>query len=118
MNRRLSGSNGRLPPSMKSWKANEPLHGSNSHWTWRRKSLLLWIFGVVVAIGSVLFILNFSSMHLKKEAVCEERAQALLQRYNVSRKQLHALASLISGSDQVTCSSALILWLLRTITLA
>ncbi|XP_057440900.1 histidine kinase 2 [Lotus japonicus] len=101
VNRRLSGSNGRLPPSMKSWKANEPLHGSNSHWTWRRKSLLLWIFGVVVAIGSVLFILNFSSMHLKKEAVREERAQALLQRYNVSRKQLHALASLISGSDQI-----------------
>ena len=30
-----------------------------------------------------------------------KRERALLQRYNVSRKQIHALASLFSGSDQV-----------------
>lgn len=106
VNRRLSGPHGRLAPSMKSWKVNEPLHGSNSHShrTCRRKPLLLWVFGVVVvALGSVWFALSFNSKHLTKEAACEESEQALLQRYNVSRKQLNALASLFSGSDQVTC---------------
>ncbi|KAJ1415561.1 Signal transduction response regulator, receiver domain [Sesbania bispinosa] len=100
VNRRLCGSNGRLPPSLKSWKANEPLHGSNSPRTCRRKPLLLWIFGVF-AIGSVWFILSLNSTKLMKEAACEESARALLQRYNVSRKQLHALVSLFSGSDQI-----------------
>ncbi|XP_061361128.1 histidine kinase 2 [Gastrolobium bilobum] len=102
VNRRLSGSNGRLPPSMKSWKANEPLHESNSSKTCRRKPLLLWVFGFV-AIGSVWFILSFNS----NEAACEDRERILLQRYNVSRKQLHALASLFSGSDQILSSNCI-----------
>ncbi|KAK7299851.1 hypothetical protein RJT34_10679 [Clitoria ternatea] len=104
VNRRLSSSNGRLPSNMKPWKVNnEPLHGPNSPRTCRRKSLLLWIFGFV-AIGSVWFILSFTSEYLmikEKEAVCEESARILLQRYNVSRKQIHALASLFPGSDQI-----------------
>lgn len=106
MNRRLSGSNGRLQPSMKSWKANEPLHGSNSVRTCRRKPFLLWICGFV-AIGSVWFLLSFNSkclMSKEKEEACEERTRILLHRYNVSRKQLPALASLFSGSDQVICT--------------
>ncbi|XP_027329982.1 histidine kinase 2 isoform X2 [Abrus precatorius] len=103
VNRRLSGSNGRLPSNMKCWKVNEPLHGSNSPRTCRRKPLLLWIFGFV-AIGTAWFILSYNSRYLmskEKEAICEERARILLQRYNVSRKQIHALASLLSGSDQI-----------------
>ncbi|KAE9584072.1 hypothetical protein Lalb_Chr00c63g0413831 [Lupinus albus] len=35
---------------------------------------------------------------------CEERARILLDHYNVSKKQLHVLASLFSGSDQVISS--------------
>ena len=103
MNRRLPASNGRLLSNMKSWKLNEPLNGSNSPRTCRRKPLLLWFFGFV-AIGSVWFILSFNSKYLmskENEAICEERERILLQRYNVSRKQIHALASLLSGSDQV-----------------
>ncbi|KAL1307221.1 histidine kinase 2 isoform X2 [Arachis hypogaea] len=105
VNKRISGSNGRLQPSMKSWKVNEPLNGSNSphRTTWRRKPLLLLIvFGVIIA--SFGFFLSFKNseylMSKEKEAACEESSRILLQRYNISRKQLHALASLLSGSDQ------------------
>ncbi|KAG5081799.1 hypothetical protein JHK86_005864 [Glycine max] len=103
VNRRLPASNGRLLSNMKSWKLNEPLHGSNCPRACRRKPLLLWFFGFV-AIGSVWFILSFNSKYLmskENEAICEERERILLQRYNVSRKQIHALASLLSGSDQI-----------------
>eukprot|EP00256_Glycine_max_P058314 XP_014626422.1 histidine kinase 2 isoform X2 [Glycine max] len=111
VNRRLPASNGRLLSNMKSWKLNEPLHGSNCPRACRRKPLLLWFFGFV-AIGTVWFILSFNSKYLmskENEAICEERERILLQRYNVSRKQIHALASLLSGSDQNTVQS----WELR-----
>ena len=75
MNRRLPASNGRLLSNMKSWKLNEPLNGSNSPRTCRRKPLLLWFFGFV-AIGSVWLILSFNSKYLvskENEAICEER---------------------------------------------
>ncbi|KAL2316575.1 hypothetical protein Fmac_030451 [Flemingia macrophylla] len=103
VNRRLSASNGRLPSNMKSWKVNETLHGFNSPRTCRRKSLLLWFFGFV-AIVSVWFILSFSTKYLaskENEVICEERARVLLQRYNVSSKEIHALVSLFYGSDQI-----------------
>ncbi|KAK7258364.1 hypothetical protein RIF29_23937 [Crotalaria pallida] len=114
VNRRLSGLNGssRLQPSMKSCKGNEPLHGSNSEFNSnsartcrRRKPMLLLIFGLVT-IGGVWFLLSFYSNCLmsnkEREAACEERARILLHHYNVSKKQLHALASLFSGSDQIS----------------
>jgi len=106
VNGRVSGSNGRCSsPKIKSWKGNESLHVSNSSTTCRRKLFLLlfWVFGAVVAIGSVRFMFStFNFKHFIKEAACEKSTQTLLQRYNVSRKQLHVLASLFSGSDQVT----------------
>ncbi|OIW16430.1 hypothetical protein TanjilG_19146 [Lupinus angustifolius] len=89
---------------MKSLKANEPLHGSNSGRTCRRKPLLLLIFGLA-AIGGVWFLLSFNSkclMGKENEAGCEERDRILLDHYNVSKKQLHALASLFSGSDKIS----------------
>lgn len=100
MNGRVSGSNGRLSQKIKSRKGNESsLHESNSTWTCLWKQFLFWVF---VAIGSVWFIFSsFNYKPLTNEAACEKSTQNLLQRYNVSRKQLHALASLFSGSDQV-----------------
>lgn len=93
VNRRLSGSNGRLAPNIK------PKHVSNSPRTcWSMKPLLLWVFGVVVLV-SVWFIFG---NHLTQETACEKSSLTLLQRYNVTRKQLHALASLFTESDQVT----------------
>lgn len=104
MNGRVSASNGRLSQKIKSRKGNESsFHVSNSTWTCLWKPFLFWVFGVFVAIGSVWFIFNsFNYKPLTNEAACEKSTQTLLQRYNVSRKQLHALASLFSGSDQVT----------------
>lgn len=107
VNGRVSGSNGRLSQKLKSsWKGNESMHVSNSSRTCRKKLFLFWVFCVVVALWSVWFIIfSFnSSKHLIKETACEKSEQTLLQRYNVSRKQFHALASLFSGSDQVTCT--------------
>lgn len=105
VNGRVSGSNGRCSsPKIKSWKGNESLHVSNSSSTCRRKLFLFlfWVFGAVVAIGSVWFMFStFNFKHLIKERACEKSTQTLLQRYNVSRKQLHVLASLFSGSDQI-----------------
>nr|XP_027187942.1 histidine kinase 2 isoform X3 [Cicer arietinum] len=103
VNGRVSGSNGRLSQKLKSsWKGNESMHVSNSSRTCRKKLFLFWVFCVVVALWSVWFIIfSFnSSKHLIKETACEKSEQTLLQRYNVSRKQFHALASLFSGSDQ------------------
>ncbi|KAI4305667.1 hypothetical protein L6164_029019 [Bauhinia variegata] len=103
VNGKLSGLNGRLPLSLKSWKANEPLHGSKSLRKCRRKSLFWWAFGFI-AIISVCFFFSFNNESLaRKEKVwdaCEERGRSLLQRQNVSRKRFHALASLLYGSDQ------------------
>jgi hypothetical protein len=111
VNGRVSGSNGRLSSSkIKSWKGNESWHVSNSSTTCRWKLFLFWVFGVVVSIGSVWFIFSsFNIKNLSKESACEKSTQTLLQRYNVSRKQLHALASLFSGSDQVTFTFFMIL---------
>ncbi|KAE9614677.1 putative histidine kinase response regulator and transcription factor RR-A-type family [Lupinus albus] len=103
LNRRFYASNGRLQQqSMKSLKANEPLRGSNSARTCRRKPLLLLMFGLA-AIGGVLLSFNSKCLMGKEnEAGCEERARILLDHYNVSKKQLHVLASLFSGSDQIS----------------
>ncbi|CAL0315939.1 unnamed protein product [Lupinus luteus] len=111
LSRRLSSSNGKLQQSMKFLKGNEPLHRSNSDRTCKRKPLLLLIFGLV-AIGSVWLLLSFNTkclMSKENGAACGERARTLLHRYNVSKKQLHALASLFSGSEQNIVQS----WKLR-----
>ncbi|KAF7827371.1 histidine kinase 2 isoform X1 [Senna tora] len=107
VNRRPSGLNGRMSPSSKSGKTNEALYESNSLRKCKRKCLLLWVFlGVVVPVGSAWFFMSFhtESLFMRKEnkwGGCEERARILLQRYNVSKKQLQALVSVFSvSSDQ------------------
>ena len=109
VNRKLSGLNGRLPPTLKSWKTNEALCGSNSVRKFRRKSFFVWIFGLV-AMGSMFYFLSFNRESLMKSGKkswdgCEERTRIFLQHYNFSKKRLHALDSLLSGSDQVLCFS-------------
>lgn len=119
VNRKLSVSNGRMPPNSKSGKLYEALHESNSSLRRckRKKLFLLWIFLGVLAVGSVWFFIGFQNESLtmmrkqKRWSHCEERARILLQRYNVSKKQLHALVSLFSVSDQVLCLCILISFL-------
>ncbi|XP_054818633.1 histidine kinase 2-like isoform X2 [Prosopis cineraria] len=109
VNRKLSGLNGRMPPSSKSGKSNEALHESNSSLRKckKKKPFFVWVFLGVVAVGIVWFF--FVSSHsdswmLRKDkrlGDCEERARILLQRHNISKKQLRAFVSLFSASDQM-----------------
>ena len=106
LNCKLSGLYGRLSTCSKLKKATEPFHGPNSVRKWRRK-LLFFCLLVFVALGSIGFFLSSNDVTLwgKDNAPnsCEEKAQILLQHFNVSKNQLHALTSLFSESDQVLC---------------
>ncbi|KAF2292395.1 hypothetical protein GH714_021780 [Hevea brasiliensis] len=113
MNSKLSGSNGTLSASFKLKKQNDPLHGPNSVRKWRRKILCLWLL-CVLTIASIWFLLSFENGELRRKDKsldsCEDKAQVLLQHFNVSESQLHALVSLFSESDQITsleCSKEL-----------
>ncbi|KAG8642160.1 hypothetical protein MANES_12G061600v8 [Manihot esculenta] len=104
MNSKPSGLNG----TFKRKKQNDPLHGPNSAKKWRRKILFLlflW-FSCVLIMASIWFLLSFENRALWKKDknldTCEEKAQVLLQHFNVSKSQLHALVSLFSESDQIT----------------
>ncbi|GLT94179.1 hypothetical protein SLE2022_119340 [Rubroshorea leprosula] len=104
MNCKLSGSNYKLPASLKLKKAKETMHGVNYVGNWRNL-IILWLLGGVVA-GSVWFFSSFDKGALgRKEQIpdsCGEKARILLQNFNVSLNQLHALASFFSESDQMT----------------
>lgn len=107
INCKLCGSNGTSQDSFKPRKSKEVLHETYSARKWRRKFLLLWFFGVAVAIGSIWFLLSFDSGALGRKGQspdsCEEGGQVLLRHFNVSKNQLHALGSLFLDSDQVLC---------------
>lgn len=105
MNRKLSSQS-----SSKLGKANnEALHESNSLKKCKRKKPLFFFCVFLAAVGTVCFFMSFHSESLlmrkdnKRWDDYEERARILLQRYNVSKKQLHALISFFSVSDQVIC---------------
>uniref|UniRef100_A0A2P2LHG9 Histidine kinase 1 2 3 plant n=1 Tax=Rhizophora mucronata TaxID=61149 RepID=A0A2P2LHG9_RHIMU len=101
---KLSGLNGRLPGSTKPRKQQESLHVPDSVRKWRVKALLFWLLGAL-AIGSFGFLLSFGNGPLRTKQkgpeFCEEKVQALLQHFNISKNQLHALASLFSESNQI-----------------
>ncbi|XP_028803124.1 histidine kinase 2 [Neltuma alba] len=108
VNRKLPGLNGRMPPSSKSAKSNEALHESNSSLRKCKKKKPFFVWGLLglVAVGIVWFFISFhsDSFMLRKEqrlGDCEERARILLQRHNISKKQLHAFVSFFSVSDQI-----------------
>ena len=72
-----------------------------------KKASVFLSFIVFVALGSIGLLLSFNHGTLwgkeKAPNSCEEKAQILLQRFNLSKNQLHALTSLLSESDQVLC---------------
>ncbi|XP_050204888.1 histidine kinase 2 [Mercurialis annua] len=101
---KLSGSNnGALPANFRVKKQKETLHGHNSGWKWRRKLLFLWLLCVFTTV-SIWCFLSFENgvSERKVSSSCEEKAQVLLQHFNVSKSQLQALVSLFSESDQIT----------------
>ncbi|XP_065873395.1 histidine kinase 2 [Euphorbia lathyris] len=106
MNSKLSGSNGTSSASFKLKKQKDPLHGPNSVRKWRRKLLFLGLLGVLT-MASILFLFSFQDGgalggKAKTSDSCEEKARVLLQHFNVSKTQLHALVSTFYESDQIT----------------
>lgn len=107
LNCKLSGVNGRVPANFKVKKAKESLLGPNCVRKWTRKLLFFWLFGFV-AIGSNWFFMSFNYWTLEGKVnipgSCQENTPILQKYFNVSKNQLHALASLFSKSDQVLYS--------------
>ena len=110
VNRKLTGSNGRMSLNSKSGKSNEASNESNSSLRKckKKKPYFVWGFLGVVALGMVWFFISSHSDSFllrkgKRLGDCEERARILLQRHNISKKQLHAFVSFFSVSDQVLC---------------
>ncbi|KAF5482590.1 hypothetical protein F2P56_003148 [Juglans regia] len=103
LNCKLAGLNGRLSACSKLRKAKEPLQGPNSVRKWRRK--LLFLLLILVSLGSIWLFSSLNGGTLREKNnpdSCEEKAQIFLQELNVSRNQLHALASLFPKSDRIT----------------
>ncbi|KDP29904.1 hypothetical protein JCGZ_18473 [Jatropha curcas] len=104
MNCKRSSINGTLPANFKLKKQKDSLHGPNFVRKWRRKLLLLWLLSILT-IASIWFLSNFEygALGRKERSLdsCEEKAQILLQHFNVSKRQLHAFVSLFSESDQI-----------------
>ncbi|KAK6259574.1 hypothetical protein SCA6_014048 [Theobroma cacao] len=104
MNGKLSGSNCRLSANFRLKKAKETMHGPNSFRKWKRNLLFLWLLGFV-STGIIWFFLSFNSVaserNEKSPDSCEEKARILLQHFNVSKNQFHALASFFYESDQI-----------------
>lgn len=105
LNCKLAGLNGRLPACSKLKKAKEPLQGPNSVRKWRRK--LLFLLLILVSLGSIWLFSRLNSGTLREKNKnpdsSEEKAQIFPQEFNVSRNQLHALASVFPKSDRVLC---------------
>ena len=104
MNGKLFGSNCRLSANSRLKKAKETMHGPNSFRKWKRNLLFLWLLGFV-STGIIWCFLSFNSVasvrNEKSPDSCEEKARILLQHFNVSKNQFHALASFFYESDQV-----------------
>ncbi|XP_030484666.2 histidine kinase 2 [Cannabis sativa] len=104
LNCKLSGLNGRLPANLRVKKAKETLLGPNCLRKWTRKLLFFWLFGFV-AIGSIWFLLSLDYKTLEEKVkiltTCQDNTSISHKCFNVSKNQLHNLASLFSKSDQI-----------------
>jgi len=89
---------GRSPNSTNSKKQN-PSKGPKGGGTWRRKLLILWVFGGFVGSLWVFYCMNAAIVERRKEmltSMCDERARMLQDQFAVSMNHVHALALLVS----------------------
>ncbi|XP_062107222.1 histidine kinase 2 [Humulus lupulus] len=104
LNCKLSGLNGRLPANFRVKKAKETLLGPNCLKKWTRKLLFFWLFGFV-AIGAIWILLSLDYRTLEEKVkiltTCQDNTSISHKCFNVSKNQLHNLASLFSKSDQI-----------------
>ncbi|KAK6918743.1 Signal transduction response regulator, receiver domain [Dillenia turbinata] len=97
-----SGSNGGLTTNLKLKKAVEAKSLSNSRRKWKRKLFNLWLLSLVIGFIWFLWGLSdgFGRRSVKETNLSEEKAQILVGKFNLSKNQLHALASVFSQMDQ------------------
>ncbi|KAG8489093.1 hypothetical protein CXB51_017081 [Gossypium anomalum] len=103
MNGKLPASTCRLPANSRLKKAKEIMHRSNSFKKWNRYLIFLWLLGFF-SVGFIWFLTSFNGVpsegNEKIPPSCEDNARILLQHFNVTKNQLHALASFFYESDQ------------------
>lgn len=109
LNCEFCSSRGKLPATSKLKKAKEPSNETKFVRKWRRRLLCLLLLCLIIFFGSTWFTICFkngaSFVKMKAFALCEDKTRILLEHSNVSKNQLHALASFFSESDQVLCFS-------------
>lgn len=104
LNCKLLGMNGSFSSSFKLKKAKESLPGPNCGWTWQRKLLFLWLFLFGIGFFWLVISLNGVVYSWKQEASepNEDISYFLLERFNVSKEQIQALATLFFEKDQIS----------------
>ncbi|KAK3013230.1 hypothetical protein RJ639_009048, partial [Escallonia herrerae] len=101
---KLSGLSGRLSTDYKMKFVKGPISGSLYGKKWRRLHFSMWL--TVVFIGFIWFLTVLSTGGPKRKMdtsdICEDKDRILLKHLNVSKEELHALASSFFESDQIT----------------
>ncbi|CAN4110173.1 unnamed protein product [Withania somnifera] len=104
LNCKLLGMNGSFSSSFKLKKAKESLAGPNCGWRWQKKHLFLWLFFFGIGFFWLVISLNGAVYCWKQEASepNEDKSYFLLERFNVSKEQIQALATLFFENDQIS----------------
>lgn len=106
MNCKLHGMKGGFSSKFRLKKARESQLGPSGGLSRRRQFLFLWLF--FVAIGFIWLLISSSYGRLRRKVEAPhldgDTTNFLLQHFNVSREEIHALASYFLDTDQVSCS--------------
>ncbi|KAK3031982.1 hypothetical protein RJ639_036187 [Escallonia herrerae] len=101
---KLSGLSGRLSTDYQVKFVKGPISGSLYGNKWRRLHFYMWL--TVILIGFIWFLTVLSNGGPKRKVdasdICEDKDRILLKHLNVSKEELHALASSFFKSDQIT----------------
>ncbi|KAM3395184.1 histidine kinase 2 [Capsicum galapagoense] len=104
LNCKLLGMNGSFSSSFRLKKARESLPGPNCGWRWQRKLLFLWL--IFFGIGFFWLVISLNGVvYSRKQEVSEpneDKSYFLLERFNVSKEQIQALATLFFEKDQIS----------------
>ncbi|KAF3639779.1 Histidine kinase 2 [Capsicum annuum] len=96
--------NGSFSSSFRLKKARESLPGPNCGWRWQRKLLFLWL--IFFGIGFFWLVISLNGVvYSRKQEVSEpneDKSYFLLERFNVSKEQIQALATLFFEKDQIS----------------
>ncbi|KAK4363170.1 hypothetical protein RND71_018411 [Anisodus tanguticus] len=104
LNCKLMGMNGSFSSSFRLKKARESLQGPNCGWKWQRKLLFLWL--IFFGIGFFWLVISLTGVGYswKQDASVpnEDKSYFLQERFNVSKEQIQALATLFFEKDQIS----------------